>query len=83
MENVYIKVADESLSSLELEEGWIKSKSGELLLWVASEYRNGLKDMCKRCIPADAPGHPVMLDWSKLVGGKKWMDVKSYGNKKT
>lgn len=72
---VHIPEIDENLCSLELEEGWMKSKAGELLLWVPSEYRNGFKDMCERCIPADAPGHPVRLDWSKLVGGENWTDV--------
>ena len=74
-EKVYIPEIDENLYSLELEEGWIKSKTGELLLWVPSEYRNGFKDICERCIPEDAPGHPVRLDWSKLVGGGNWTDV--------
>lgn len=78
-ENVYIAEIDESLSSLELEDGWIKSKSGDVLLWVPSEYCNGLKDVCESCIPADAPttssSHPVRLDWSKLVGGGNWVDV--------
>lgn len=83
VEEVLIPEIDENLYSLKLEEGWIKSKTGELILWVPSEYRNGLKDMCERCISADAPGHPVRLDWSKLVGGKKWTGVLISGNKET
>lgn len=74
-EDYYIEEIDEYLSSLVLDEGWVKSENGGLLLWVPSEYRNGFKDMCERSIPADAPGHPVRLDWSKLVGGENWTDV--------
>ena len=72
---IFIPEIDQNLSSLDLEDGWIKSETGELLLWVPSEYRNGFKDMCVRCIPADAPSHPVRLDWSKLVKGENWTDV--------
>lgn len=74
-EKAYIPEIDEKLYTLELDEGWIKSKTGELLLWVPSEYRNGFKDMCEMCIPADSPGHPVRLDWTKLMGGENWTDV--------
>ncbi|EJD02440.1 WD40 repeat-like protein [Fomitiporia mediterranea MF3/22] len=46
-------------------DGWIRTRSGGLLLWIPHEYRNGICDMSVDCFPRDAPGHPVRLDWSK------------------
>lgn len=71
----YVPAIDQELSSLVLTDGWITSSKGELLLWVPPEYRNGIRDMCEICVPADAPGHPVRLDWSKLVKGNEWTGI--------
>lgn len=70
---------DRDLSSLPLTDGWIRSAAGELLLWVPPDYRNGIRDTCRACVPADAPGHPVRLDWSKLgkrkEKGEAWKSI--------
>lgn len=63
------------LSSLSLNDGWVKSPTGELLLWVPPDYRNGVQDMCESCVPAGAPGHPIRLDWSKLPREEAWRDI--------
>lgn len=77
----YVPEIGQGLSLLPLRGGWIKSSTGELLLCVPPAYRNGIRDICEICIPADAPGHPVRLDWSKLVKGEKWTDVLKEGVK--
>ena len=71
----YVEEIEQELSSLPLVDGWIKSATGELLLWVPPEYRNGIRDMCEVCFPADAPNGPVRLDWSKLAKGEEWTCV--------
>lgn len=60
-ENACIPELSGNLTSLELENGWIKTKAGKLLLWIPSEYRNGFMDMSEKCVSTDAPGHPVRL----------------------
>lgn len=67
MQKGYVPEVGQELSSLSITDGWITSPNGELLLWVPPEYRSGLRDICEICVPADAPGHPVRLNWSKLV----------------
>lgn len=71
----YVEEIEQELSSLPLVDGWIKSSKADLLLWVPPEYRNGIRNMCEVCIPADAPNRPVRLDWSKLVKGEEWTSV--------
>ena len=68
-QNSYVVEIGQELLSLPLADGWIKSATGDLLLWVPPEYRNGICDMCEVCVPSDAPNGPVRLDWSKLVRG--------------
>ena len=58
------------------EDGWIRTSTGELLLWVPLEYRNGVCDTCYLCVPPDALGHLVRVDWERLRRGASWADVK-------
>ena len=72
---LYVEELCQDLAESSLDDGWIRSPSGELLLWVPPDHRNGIRDMCSICIPASAPGHPVRLDWSKLAKGKEWTEM--------
>ena len=71
----YVEEIVQELSSLPLIDGWIKSAADDLLLWIPPVNRNGIRDMCEVCIPANAPNGPVRLDWSKLVKGEEWTSV--------
>ena len=71
----YVEEIGQKLPLLPLDDGWIRSTAGELLLWIPPDYRKSVKDMCEVCVPADAPGHPVRLDWSKLVKGEEWWTI--------
>ncbi|KAL5504957.1 hypothetical protein ACEPAH_7620 [Sanghuangporus vaninii] len=58
------------------DDGWIRTSNGELLLWVPVEHRNGVCDRSSMCIPPDALGHLVRVDWDKLRHGPSWADVR-------
>ncbi|EJD02398.1 WD40 repeat-like protein [Fomitiporia mediterranea MF3/22] len=62
-------------------DGWIRTLSGGLFLWVPHEYREGICDMSLDCFPRYAPGHPVRIDWQKICRGKTWTAVKIGKNK--
>lgn len=74
-QSTYVREIGQELLSLLLDDGWIKSRTGDLLLWVPPEYRNGISDTCEVCIPSDAPNGPVRLDWSKLMSGTGWTNM--------
>jgi len=71
----YVPEIDISLAYLSLDDGWVRGNEGQLILWIPPEQRNGLKDVCLKCIPDDALGHPVRLDWTKVVHGASWSTI--------
>lgn len=75
MQTNYVAELDLSLSHLDLDDGWITNKEGGLVLWVPPEQRSGVQDVCIKCIPDNALGHPVKLDWSKFLVRGSWTDI--------
>jgi WD40 repeat protein len=57
-------------------DGWIRTPKDELLMWVAPEYANGVRDVSFKCLPEASAGHPVVLDCTKFVHGRDWIHVK-------
>ncbi|EJD02307.1 WD40 repeat-like protein [Fomitiporia mediterranea MF3/22] len=57
-------------------DGWIRTSDGGLVLWVPHEYRNGVCDMSLYTLPHNATGHPVRIDWPRLLHGTTWTSVK-------
>lgn len=71
----YVPELGLSLSDRDMDDGWIRSKDGGLVVWVPPEQRHGLKDVCLKCIPEDALGHPVRLDWGKIIMDGSWTNI--------
>ncbi|KAH8108507.1 hypothetical protein DFH11DRAFT_1516610, partial [Phellopilus nigrolimitatus] len=57
------------------EDGWVRTPSGDLLIWIPHEYRNGAYDQSYMTFPVDAPGHPVGLDCTRFRHGERWTEV--------
>ncbi|EJD02476.1 WD40 repeat-like protein [Fomitiporia mediterranea MF3/22] len=57
-------------------DGWIRTPTGGLFLWIPHEYQNGICDTSVRCILDNAPGHPVRIDWKSVCHGEPWTNVK-------
>ncbi|KAH8988296.1 WD40 repeat-like protein, partial [Lactarius hatsudake] len=61
-----IKVTRSSYPLAIQNEGWLRTVDGGLLTYIPHEHRDSVCDMCVMCIPDDAPGHPIRLDWNRL-----------------
>ena len=47
-------------------DGWLRTVNGELVTHVPNEHWARVCDMSVMCIPNDAPGHSIRLDWDKV-----------------
>ncbi|KAH8104960.1 hypothetical protein DFH11DRAFT_1324376 [Phellopilus nigrolimitatus] len=65
----------EKVSEPVAEDGWVHTPSGDLLIWIPHEYRNGVYDQSYMTFPVDAPGHPVVLDCTRFRHGERWTEV--------
>ncbi|KAH8108525.1 hypothetical protein DFH11DRAFT_1084988 [Phellopilus nigrolimitatus] len=59
------------------DDGWVRTPSGGLLIWIPHEYRNGVIDQSYMVIPADAAGHGIVLDWTRFRHGERWTEVRN------
>ncbi|KAI5115832.1 hypothetical protein M0805_001517 [Coniferiporia weirii] len=59
------------------DDGWMRSPSGKLLLWVPHMYHAGIFDMSKICIPEFVDGKSVRVDWKRLsvFSGPAWVTI--------
>lgn len=62
MQTKFVPELDLFLTHHSMHDGWIRNKNNDLVIWIPPEQRNGIRDVCRRCIPEDASGHPVLLD---------------------
>jgi hypothetical protein len=44
-------------------DGWLQTVDGGLLTHVPNEHWAAVCDMSVMCMPDDAQGHPIRLDW--------------------
>ncbi|KAH9033778.1 WD40 repeat-like protein [Lactarius pseudohatsudake] len=57
-----------------LNEGWLRTVDGGLLTYIPHEHRDSVCDMSVMCIPDDAQGHPIRLDWNGVYNA--WDDIR-------
>ncbi len=78
-DRVYDELCDKSVKVQDSipDDGWIRSKEGDLLLWIPQEYRHGLKDRSLYTIPWVAKS-PVKLDCTKFCHGKDWTKIREF-----
>ena len=70
-----IEVTHSSYPLIVQSDGWLQTVDGELLTYVPNEHCAGVCDMSVMCIPDDANGHPVRLDWNGVHNA--WDNIKT------
>ncbi|KAH9033800.1 WD40-repeat-containing domain protein, partial [Lactarius pseudohatsudake] len=54
-------------------DGWLHTVDGGLLTYVPYEHWASICDMSAICVPNDAQGHPIKLDWNEVYDA--WNDT--------
>ncbi|EJD02390.1 WD40 repeat-like protein [Fomitiporia mediterranea MF3/22] len=57
-----------------MDDGWIRTPEGGLVLWVPYRYWENICDRRLLCIPHNVP-QPVRINWQRLCHGNTWTDV--------
>lgn len=55
-------------------DGWLRNVDGGLLTYVPYEHWGSICDMSEMCIPDDAQGHPIRLDWDGVYNA--WDNIR-------
>ena len=63
------------------QDGWIKTCSGALILWVPPQYSHAVgSDSSIMTLPRNAPNHPINMDFTHLRIGKDWINIRAVDN---
>ncbi|KAI9446894.1 hypothetical protein BJY52DRAFT_1228598 [Lactarius psammicola] len=54
-------------------DGWLRTVDGGILTYIPNEHRAAVCDMSMICIPDDAQGRPIRLDWDGVYNA--WDEI--------